>query len=415
MKTLPALVLALVLPLQASVAAQETPPSEAAPTDMEAPPERLAAFELARSRACVPALAMLADLDVRLEPLHRRADRIQRLADAVALEDSTRAEPFDGSDPLEAAVLQWFAADLELALEYVSGGSEDVQERRTRAREEIRQRLLDALDAVGAEARDMIETAGDVDAAAAECEDAILVRSAVLEACESAESPVCDEARSGEPGGRYGFVDAPEDLWDVEEYRPWSEPSPLQRTPEGGVGGARTGTLSRRGNILLFLGLEPMIRDRSSLSEEEAAGFDANLEALGFEFEDPRYVMAPALTVRLNLSEALAGETHYLLHFGDLSDPANDVIWTGAPEGPGPILATFPASGAVLQALSAGDDVSLTAVRLNEGGDEADALFTLGVTSVGQARSVSGLLSYMAAGAFARDLRALLPPAEGGG
>jgi len=75
----------------------------------------LVAAELARSRRCVPTLARMDTLNTRLDPLARQVDRIEALGRAVTREDSTQAVPFDGGDPLEEAVRQWFTADQALA------------------------------------------------------------------------------------------------------------------------------------------------------------------------------------------------------------------------------------------------------------------------------------------------------------
>lgn len=387
------LALALPLPLAAQVA----------------PPARLAELETARTRRCVPALARLAAVSADLEPLARRAERIQALAAAVSLEDTTAVAPFDVDDPLELAVRDWFAADRALALEYLDSGDESLPARRDEGRQQIRQQLDEALQELAARGQERMGAEEDLQVAR-ECEDAILVRSVVLEVCETTESPVCDAAESPEITGRFRFVEAPGDLWDVESLRPWSEPSRLGLGPAGGLAGARTGALSRRGNLVLMVGIEPMIQSRSALTAEQATALEAGLDSLGYTFEHPEFVMAPALAIRLDVPGVLDGETHYFLHFGDLSEPTTQVVWS-APAA-GPVQAVVPVPGTTLERLAAGEPLSLTAARLPEGGSgEGQAVYTLGLTPVGQARAVASLVGYMAGGQLGRDFATLVPPA----
>lgn len=386
----------------------------------ETPPANLATVELARSRTCVGTLARLAELNAELEPFARRAERIRALNEAVALEDSARAAPFDATDPLEEAVRLWFASDAELARRFVTEGDEALQQQRSDNRAELHQRLQDAMAEVAQAGQERVAAAGLVNEEARSCDGAIFVRSAVLEACETTGSPLCEQARANEGDGRVRFVDAPEDLWNVEQHRPWTDPTPLQVTQAGGIGGARTAVRSRRGNVALVVGVAPMIRERSEIGEERAAEFDANLDSLGFTFEHSRLVMAPAFEVQLDLPEPLGGETHYVLHFGDLSDPANQVVWSLPASSGLPFQAVFPAAGGALARLQAGEALSLTAVRVPEGAGaegeevEGEAVFTLALTPVNQASAVAALLSYMGGGQLSRDLAALVPPTQGG-
>jgi len=400
----------IVLPLLIAPLFLLTAPLQA----QDAPPPDLAAVETARSRACVPALAHLDEVNAQLEPLFRRADRINALASAITVEDTTYVVPFDRADPLEDAVREWFAADLALALRYVDTQDESIMAQRDQGREQILQRLRDALGALEPQADAILLAAGDVDTAADECEGAIFVRSAVLEACQGVDTALCAAARSTEPNARYSFVDAAVDLWEVEEMRVWSEPLPLHRGADGEFAGVRTGVLARRGNLILVVGMEPMIRPRTSVTAEEAAQFDANLDSLGFVFEDERFIMAPALTVQFNVTAPLGGETHYLLHFGNLSDPANDVIWTAPSAGGVGIQAMFPMPPQALMALAQGEPVNLTAVRVLEDGKEADTVFTLELTDLGQTRAIGGLLTYIGSGQLGRDIKALVPAEPGG-
>jgi hypothetical protein len=227
----------------------------------DSPPD-LAAVEMERSRMCTPVFIRLAELEQDLAPVAQGSERIRALYEAVVLEDSARVAPFDASDPHEAAVREWFESDAALALEYLETSDEAVQERRDRERAAIRERLETAHEVLQERAQEILGADPELPAGARACEGVILVRSAVVEACDGLSGPVCEEARAGEVQGRYRFVEAPEDLWDVEQLRPWTPPTPLRPTPQGELGGARTGTLLRRGNIHLLVGLEPMIRER---------------------------------------------------------------------------------------------------------------------------------------------------------
>ena len=415
--------LALLLALGAGVLdAQDVPPAPAtspaqqAPAAQEAPaaaldplPSELATLELARSRSCVTGLARLATLDKTLEPVHLRAARLQALDFAITREDSLSAAPFDAADPLEAAVRAWFAADAGLANQIVAGAGSEVQQQRTEARDQMRQQLGAALEALNTEAQEKIAAAGDIQSPTQNCVDAVFVRSAVLEACSATTSPLCDEARVADPPGQLRFVDSPEDLWNIEQLRPWTEPTPLFRTPDGVLGGARTGAMARRGNVILTVALEPLIRGRSSLEEAEALRFDAHLDSLGYTFDDPRFVMAPVLAVQFSIPGRVGGETHYLLHFGTLADPSTDLIWSTEPPTGTRIEAIFPVSGNVLNRLAAGEPVSITAVRMPEDAD-AEPIFSMALPSLGQVQQVTGLVTYMKDGQLAQDFAALVSP-----
>ena len=382
----------------------------------DAPPPRLAELEAERTRACVPVLARLAAVSSDLEPLARRADRVRALVGAVSLEDTTRVAPFDASDPLERAVRDWFAADLALAREWASSGDEALQERRREGRRALLERLAEELRSLTARGQERVESEPGLREGSRRCEDAILVRDAALEACAAGGGPVCEAARSRDPAGRYRFVETAADLWDVESLRPWSEPSRLVPAPGGGLTGARTGALARRGNLAGAVGVEALVRPRAGLPPADVAAMDAALDSLGFAFDHPDFVMVPALTLQLDVPGVLAGETHYLLHFGDLSDPADQVVWQGTARGEAPVAALLPIGGRTLQRLGAGQALSLTAVRLPEGGEgEAEAVWTLGLPSAGQPGAVSALVAYMAGGQLGRDLAALVPPGEPGG
>jgi hypothetical protein len=374
----------------------------------------LVAAELARSRRCVPTLARMDTLNTRLDPLARQVDRIEALGRAVTREDSTQAVPFDGGDPLEEAVRQWFTADQALARQYAESGDLAIEAQRADGRGQIIGRLQEAVDSVDVRGTEMVAASGELPTEFRECDDVMLVRSAVLEECATMDSPVCSEARSATPSGRYRFVNAPEDLWDVESVIPWSSPPPVGLTPQGGVGGVQTGSVSRRGNLLLALVVRLLIQDRSTVSPDQLTDLQAILVSLGFAFEHPQYLIAPVLALELNVTEPLAGAHFYFLHFGDLTEPTEDVIWSAPTSAQGPVDVTIPATKAILDRLAAGEIVTLTAVRFPDTtSKEGETVFSLGLTSIGAASSVSAFLSYLTSGQLADDLTALMPPAGG--
>jgi len=190
----------------------------------------------------------------------------------------------------------------------------------------------------------------------------------------------------------------------------------MQATPQGALVGARTGSQGRRANAVLALSVAPMLRNRSELDEAEIGEFEANLDSLGFAFDHPLFVMAPALEIAASVPPPMEGETHVLVHFGDLS--GDDVIWSTEIGEGGLLQAVFPARGRDLARLQAGEVVSMTAVRVPEAAEgetpEADAVYTVGLLTVNQAASVTGLLQYMGGGGLANDLKAIIPPSGGG-
>lgn len=407
----------------AEAEAQEPEPEERPPTEQlegaegledVPPPPGLTEREEARSRMCVAGMARLQAIGTELDPVRQRSFRLEMLYQAVALEDSVRVSPL-GDDPLEARVREWFGTDEELARQYLETEDEEIVARRREARDELLDRIREAHTEASLEAQGIIESAEGIEVAARDCDGAIFVRSAVLEACEEGGGPLCDAARAENPTGPFRFVDEASALWDIEQIRFWSEPVPLQPTPDGGLGGARTATMIRRGNIVAILALEPMIQSRSAITEEEAAEYDRNLEILGFEFDHPGYVMAPTLSFEVDSPGALDGETHYLLHFGDLSDPQSDVVWAVPTGTGGPVGSVFPAEEVVLVRMAQGHELNVTAVRIPETeGDPAEPVFSLGFPELGQGAAVTALLQYMGGGQLSADLAAYLTPEEGG-
>lgn len=376
----------------------------------DAPPPALAQVENARSRACVGALDRLGDLNVRMEPLARRAARLRALADAIALEDSTQAGPFDTSDPTEAAVQAWFDEDMAMGQRMAETGDTTITGARAEAKAAIRQRLQDDMDSLRTKADAESAGADEIQAAALPCQGAVLVRPAVLEACRasSSDAQVCAAAADTTQRAPFRFVNAPEDLWNIEELRPWTDPGPLQVSRDGTLVGARTAARSRLGNVVIAVALAPIIQERGQVDSTRAAEFDANLDSLGFTFDVPRFIMSPALEIQANLPAPIGGETHYLLHFGDPSAP--QIVWSMPADSGGVVQAVVPLTGDVLGKLKAGQPLSLTAVRMSgqptEGGPpQAEFVYTVGLMQVGEARAASALVDYMAGGALAEDLK----------
>lgn len=388
-----------------------------APTPMlaqDTAPPSLAEVEAARSRACVGALERMGELSARVEPLALKANRLRVLNQAIALEDSTEAAPF-GQEPVESAVRAWFVADAAMGARYAETQDSAVAVQRAEAKAGIRARLQEAMDAIRVRADTETADAEEIEAATMPCQGVVFVRPAVLEECRatSSETQLCEAAADTARSPLFRFVDDAEDLWQVEELRPWSAPGPLQVAPDGSLVGARTAALSRLGNVVVAVAFSPMIRERAQLDSAQAAEFDANLEALGFAFDDPRFVMVPAFEVQANLPAPLGGETHYLLHFGELSAP--EVVWS-LPAGSGGITrAAVPLQGPDLEKLRSGEPLSFTAVKLSappqEGQPpEGEFVFSLGLTQVNQAQSTSGLVEYLAQGGLAADLKRIVPP-----
>ncbi len=382
----------------------------------EPPPPGLADVEMARSRACVESLARYDELNARLQPYGARLDRLRALGLAVSLEDITEAAPLSDADSVEAAVAHWFATDSALAQRWVAERDSTIQEERSRGRTAILDRIRQAMDAVSAEAQGHLTDADSIEAAVEPCLGAVFVRGAVLEACAGSTSNLCQAAADTATGGEYRFVDSAEDLWDIEEYRAWSTPEPLQGAPDGALMGARTAALARRGNVVLSVAVGPLIRNRSELDSVSIAGFEANLDSLGYVFEHPLFVMAPALELYLNVPEPVGGETHLIVHFGDLSGE-DDVIWSAPAGEQGVLQASLLVSGRDLARLQTGDLVSLTAVHVPEApeGEEpvAQPVYTVTLLQVGQSANIEALLQYLSGGGLSRDLSTIIPPPAG--
>jgi hypothetical protein len=376
----------------------------------DAPPPALTEVENARSRACVGALERVGELNRRLEPLGRRATRLRVLNQAIALEDSTEAAPFDAADPVEAAVQAWFERDVAMGRRLAESGDSTIAAERQEAKTAIRQRLRDEMDGLRTRAEAESTDAQEIETAAMPCQGAVLVRPAVLEECRvtSSDSEVCTAAADTAQPAVFRFVDDATDLWNIEELRPWSDPTPLQVAPDGSLVGARSAARSRLANVVVAVALAPLIRERAEVDSAQAAEFDANLDSLGFTFDLPRFVMAPALEVQANLPAPLGGETHYLLHFGEPDAP--EIVWS-VPAGTGGVIqAVVRLAGADLGKLQAGRPISLTAVKMAGPPEEgqppqAEFVYTLSLLQVGESRAATALVDYMAGGGLAEDLR----------
>lgn len=378
----------------------------------------MAAVELARSRSCVGALGRLGDLNLRMQPLAELANRLRQLNQAIALEDSTQAAPFLPADPLESAVQDWFVQDLALGTRFAATADTSITAQRTAAKDRIRKRLTDAMDGLKTRADSVGADAQAIDSAAVPCQGSVFVRPAVLDECSKtgSDAQLCAAAADTTKNGLFRFVDAPEDLWDIEEYRPWTDPKPLEVTPAGGLGGAQSSARARLGNVAVAVALVPLIQPRTELDSARAAEWDANLDSLGVKWDVSGFVMAPALEVRANLPAPVDGETHYLLYFGEIASP--DVVWSAAAGSGGLVQATVPLTGADLNKLQAGEQLSFTAVKVASPPAEGqppkgEFVYGLSFTNVNQARATGALLGYMTTGQLAEDLKKIIPPTGG--
>ena len=379
----------------------------------DARPSNLAEVELARSIACVGPLADLAELEAAIEPYVQRIDRLNALGRAISLEKRQDAEPFENGDTIEASVARWFEEDSVFAVRFLEERDSTILVERDSARTEIIGRLRQRIQDVSATVQGKLRDGAAIQPAAEPCVGAILIRSAILEECGGKTNPVCDGARDEEYQGPYRFVDAPDNLWGVESYGAWAEPTPIQIGAVGELVGASTSARARIANLEIHLTLKPLLRNRSELSGEEIAQYQANLDSLGYSFKHPVFAMAPGIDLQGILPPPLGGETHFLLHFGDLS--GDDVIWSIEAGAGGPLRAAFPARASDLDRLRAGELVSLSAIRApEEEGEVGEAVYTLSLLQIGQAANVGLLLQYLSDGNFERDLRALFPTGSGG-
>ena len=374
----------------------------------DAPPAGIAEIELERSRVCVPVLSQLDALNLQLQPLGIRTERLRQIAAAIAIEDRTVMDSLNVNDPTESAVRDWFLSDGRLAQSFLDTNQQTILQQRTVDRELIKGTVQATLEGIQSEAQGIIEEAGDFGAEASSCEGAILIRSAVIEACGSEQNLICDAAKPANSDGAYRFVDSPEDLWDVQEFRPWTSPGPLQLAPDGQLDGASTVAFARQGNVAFSVAFQPDIRPRADMAPENIQTFQTLLDSIGFEFNHPELIYAPALTIRATLPEPLAGEDRYAIHFGAIE--GGDVIWEG-PSGTGdPIEISILLTPIHIVKLTQGESLELTAIRsLDDSSDEA--LFGLALTPVNQVAATQSLLAYMAT-QMPQDLNILVPPGD---
>jgi len=374
----------------------------------ETPPTGLARVEVERSRQCVDVLARMAKLEADLEPLAARSQRLIAIAEAIAIEDRAAVEPFDTTDTAEARVAEWFERDLALAQRYLDEQDEALMEERAAAREAIKELVSSVLAELQAEANGRIAAAGRLTTSVGGCEGAILIRPAVLEVCDTTSGPVCDAARdSTAASGQYRFVDAVENLWEVEEIRPWTSPTALTTGPNGQIGGARTLAHARNGNLTVTIAFAPLLGQKSEYAPEELERFDTIRDSLNFQFDHPEIAFVPALSLRASVPEPLAGETSYVLHFEDTGNA--DVIWTG-PAGTGQAVESItPMAPRHIMRLASGHPVRFTAVTDDEEGAGGEVVYSIQFTPLNQSGAVSALVSYMAR-QLGQDVRRLVPP-----
>jgi hypothetical protein len=379
------------------------PPSIAAQTGA---PVGFAEIEIERSRACVVVLKRLYDLNQSLHPLGLSSKRMRLLLESISVEDRSVMDSLDRSHTTESALYDWFVSDGRLAQSIVDTGNQSLQQQRTINREQIRAAVQAQVDAIQSDADAIMDGAEGLEVQANLCDGAILIRPVVLEACETEESPVCEVATDTSGTPAYSFVDSPEDLWDIQQMRPWSQPSELQVAPDGSLTGASTIAFARYGNVVLTVAFSPLIVGRDALSEEEVAEFEGIVDSLGFEFDHPDLVYAPSLVVSATLPDPLAGEDSYVLHFGEGDDA--DFLWTGAASTGELIQVPVVLDARHVVRLQAGELIRLTGVTSTEDAD-SEALFTLELTTVNQVSATRALLGYMA-GQMVADLNRLVPP-----
>jgi hypothetical protein len=374
------------------------------------PPAGMAQVELARSRSCVRPLSRLGALDNMMRPEMDRFNRLDSIAKAVALEDTSIVSSLSAKDPVEARIRTWFGRDQELARRIVVTNSDSLRAMRQAGRDTIKAVIGRAMAAIQTAVRAKADSAhaDSIQAAAAPCEGMVFVRSAVREACQGNSSTLCRTAAadSTKPGDPFQFVGSAKDLWGIQQFLPWSDPAPLQVTPNGGLGGALTQASARRGNILVTVAIQPVLRPVSGLDSIQVAQARDILDSLGFTFDAPKFVMTPALMLEANLPEPIGGETTYILHFGDLG--AADIIWNGDAGTGKPIRVMTPLTPAILKKLEAGTPLGFSAVKIpKEQSAKAIPVFSIELIQVNEAKAVTELAGYMSK-QLGADLKKLL-------
>ena len=167
----------------------------------DAPPAGIAEIELERSRLCVPVLTQLDELNLQLQPLGIRTERLRQIAAAISIEDRTVMDSLNVNDPTEAAVRDWFLSDGRLAQSFLDTNEQTIQQQRAVDRELIKGTVQATLEGIQSEAQSIIEDAGDFGPEASSCEGAVLIRSAVIEACGSEQNLICDAAKPANSDG----------------------------------------------------------------------------------------------------------------------------------------------------------------------------------------------------------------------
>jgi len=364
-------------------------------------PPGLAVIEEARSRACVPIVAQIDLLDELLLPLGARAERLLTIAQAIALEDGSVIRTLDADDDVESRVRGWFIDDATLAQQFVANQNPEISLQRSVARENIKVVIEQAIGAVQFVADSIIASNRDLAAEAGQCDSAIYVRGAVLEACETSAGALCVAAT--EPPSltsRFRFVDEPETMWEIQEIRPWSSPTGLMLDQNGQLDGARTFVYSRIGNVIVTVAFSPLLLDRTSVTPEQLESYQLTNDSLGLTFTHPDLAFAPALGVRAALAQPLDDETRYVIHFGEPLNP--EVIWVGAAGTGEPLESTIALGAGQVARLQAGEPLTLSAVGDGEL-QGIEPAFVIELTDVNQAAAIQALLGYMA-GQLSDDL-----------
>lgn len=369
-------------------------------------PVDFAAVELARSRTCVGVMAGVQALDARLAPLAGRSQRLLAIGQAIALEEREAMDSLRIEDPVEAAVHAWFVEDAALAERYVAAPDPALLEARASAKDSIESVLQSEFEALRARADSVMATTGSLGRDAGNCSGAVFILPAVLEACATTESPVCEAARDTTSIARqFRFVESAEVLWGIHELRAWSQPGPIQVLANGQLGGARTVGLTRAANIVVTLAFGPRLRRRADLTGAELGRSMALADSLGFGGDHPVVVYPPSLAVQATLPTALGGETRYVLHFGPPEQA--DILWVAEAGTGAPIEGVVELGPARLARLQASEQLMLTALRQTETGTN-EPVYSLELTSLNQGPASSALLAYMSS-RLGSDLAQLIP------
>jgi len=367
-------------------------------------PSGLAEVEMDRSRTCVAVLADVARLDEILDPLALRSRRLTSIAQAIAIEDGSIVRELDTTNAVESAVADWFATDAVLAQRFVTSQEPAILEQRAAGRDGIKITLSDAAVAVQMEADSIMAGHEDTVREAAPCDGAIFVRPAVLEACttDTDTGALCEEAgRPPAATDRFRFVDTPESVWEVQELRPWTDPTPIQPNQTGQLDGARTIGYVRVGNVVVTVAFSPMLKDRTEVTPAEQFGYAQTNQALGLTFDHPSITFAPAFGIRAALPTPLAGEDEYIIHFGDAD--AVDEVWRGDAGTGLPLEATIPMQATHVIRLRQGEQLSLTAMRSGE------PEYSIPIDTTNQTSAMERLLTYMST-QLSADLNEMIKP-----